>query len=282
MTATDARRSEPQLLRVPYQSTATGHRREFFLYLPAGYTTEQDVLWPVILFLHGGGERGNGLDDLDYVLYHGPLAEAWIQHHDLPFVLIGPQLPVFDRHEQVQDRAAIPKPARLATPPALRPEDRPPHPMLRAVNPTPALYGITEAWGDEGFPGGWQLCQEELIAILDSVLADYRTDPDRVYLTGRTAGLPSLPSAATPTMRRWLSSPGASCPSGCFTAAAMTSSSPSGLTIWPTRSNAPATTPSASPFTKTSATTAGRASTAGKICTTGSLRTGAGDAAHLL
>jgi predicted peptidase len=188
MTAADARRSEPQLLHIPYQSVATGHTREFLLYLPAGYELGQDVRWPVILFLHGGGERGDGKEDLDYVLHHGPLGEAWIHHHDLPFVLIGPQLPVFDMHDQVQGCAAIPKPLRLATPPAPRPEDRPPRPMLRAADPAPALYGVTEAWGDEGFPGGWQLCQDDLIAILDSVLATYRTDADRVYLTGLSYG----------------------------------------------------------------------------------------------
>ena len=137
MTAVDARRSEPQLLRIPYQSVATGHRREFLLYLPAGYEAGQDVRWPVILFLHGGGERGDGKEDLDHVLHHGPLGEAWIQHHDLPFVLIGPQLPVFDMHDQVQGRAAIPKPLRLAAPPAPRSEDRPPRPIRRAADPAP-------------------------------------------------------------------------------------------------------------------------------------------------
>ena len=49
--------------------------------------------------------------------------------------------------------------------------------MPRAADPAPALFGVTEAWGDEGFPGGWQLCQDDLIAILDGVLAAYRTDP---------------------------------------------------------------------------------------------------------
>ena len=39
-----------------------------------------------------------------------------------------------------------------------------------------------------GSPGGWQLCQDDLIAILDSVLAGYRTDPGRVYLTGLSYG----------------------------------------------------------------------------------------------
>lgn len=45
MTASDAPRSEPQLLRIPYQSVATGRTREFLLYLPAGYEAAQDVRW---------------------------------------------------------------------------------------------------------------------------------------------------------------------------------------------------------------------------------------------
>ena len=45
---------------------------------------------------------------------NGPLAEAWICHRDLPFVMIGPQLPVFGMENQLQLRAGDPKPVRLA------------------------------------------------------------------------------------------------------------------------------------------------------------------------
>jgi hypothetical protein len=45
----------------------------------------------------GNGERGDGKADLDYVLTHGPLFEAWVQRRDLPFVMIAPQLPLFDQ-----------------------------------------------------------------------------------------------------------------------------------------------------------------------------------------
>ena len=58
-------RSQAQLLRRSYMSTATEKQREYFLYLPAGYHTETGKRWPVILFLHGGGERGDGLGDLE-------------------------------------------------------------------------------------------------------------------------------------------------------------------------------------------------------------------------
>ena len=301
MTATDERQTlrrpgAAQLLRVPYQSTATGEERDFLLYLPAGYDADPDRRWPVLFFLHGGGERGDGKEDLDYVLVHGPLTEAWIRHRDLPFVIISPQLPVFDMDHQAAAQAGTPKPVRLSAPPPAIPEDRPARPMLRAADPTPALFGVTQAWGDEGFPGGWQNCQEDLIAILDGVLASYRTDPDCVYLTGLSYGghgtwhmaaacpdrwAAIAPSVATPTRRRWLCSPNGSCRSGCFKAAAIWSSSPSGPTTWPTRSTAPVTRPSALRYTRTSATTAGRGSTAGRISTAGCLNSG-GDAAAIM
>ena len=179
----------PKLLRKPYRSSATGKDREYFLYLPTGYGHKGNYLWPVMLFLHGGGERGNGVDDLDYVLVHGPLHEAWIRHRDLPFIIIGPQLPLFDQEFQVQMRAGVPKPARRDDgPPPRRGEDRPAASMKRAADPTPSMVGATEAFADLGIPGGWHLCEDDLVTMLDEVLREYRADPDRVYLTGLSYG----------------------------------------------------------------------------------------------
>ena len=53
--------SEPELLRLPYLSDATGKEREYLVYLPRGYRDEPDRRWPVLLFLHGSGEVGDGL-----------------------------------------------------------------------------------------------------------------------------------------------------------------------------------------------------------------------------
>ena len=105
----DERRSEAQLLRIPYISTATDDSREFLVYLPIGYDTEKDKRWPVILSLHGGGARGDGTEDLDHVMRNGPLFEAWTRHRDLPFVMIGPQLPVLGMENQLQLRGRRPK-----------------------------------------------------------------------------------------------------------------------------------------------------------------------------
>lgn len=60
--------------------------------LPDGYD-EQDRQWPLLLFLHGAGERG---DDLDLVGVHGPLKERR-EGRDLPFVIVAPQVPTGER-----------------------------------------------------------------------------------------------------------------------------------------------------------------------------------------
>ena len=52
-----AARSEPELKRVSYQSARTGKERDYFVYLPRGFA--QAKPWPVMLFLHGDGERGD-------------------------------------------------------------------------------------------------------------------------------------------------------------------------------------------------------------------------------
>ncbi len=62
-------------------------RLEYLLYLPKEY--DKKAAWPLMLFLHGAGERG---DNLDLVKKHGPpkLVE---EGKSFPFVLISPQCP---------------------------------------------------------------------------------------------------------------------------------------------------------------------------------------------
>lgn len=57
--------------------------------LPEGYDADTDRRWPLLIFLHGAGERG---DDLDRVGIHGPLKERR-EGRDLPFVIVAPQVP---------------------------------------------------------------------------------------------------------------------------------------------------------------------------------------------
>ena len=174
---------EPQLLRRQYASSVTGQQREYLLYLPQEYEDQSERKWPVILFLHGGAERGDGREDLDYVLRHGPLMEAWIQHRDLPFIMVSPQLPVFDQVQQTTSRQALPKPKRLETPPPREPPFRSDRPIARAAEAKP------DSWDPRlGPPAGWWKVEDDVISILDEVLEDYRADADRVYLTGLAYG----------------------------------------------------------------------------------------------
>lgn len=61
---------------------------EYLLYLPEGYE-EGDADWPLLLFLHGAGERG---DDLEMVKRHGP-PKRIEEGDDFPFIVVSPQCP---------------------------------------------------------------------------------------------------------------------------------------------------------------------------------------------
>jgi predicted peptidase len=97
---------------------------DYLLFLPEGYEEKPDEKWPLILFLHGSGERG---EELAKVKIHGPpkIVES---KSEFPFIVVSPQA------------------------------------RRRGWNP------------------------DALKALLDEVLADYRVDPDRVYLTGLSMG----------------------------------------------------------------------------------------------
>jgi len=62
----------------------------YLLYLPDGYKQDGGKRWPLLVFLHGAGERG---DDLELVKIHGPpkLVEAGKR---MPFIVVSPQLTI--------------------------------------------------------------------------------------------------------------------------------------------------------------------------------------------
>ena len=60
----------------------------YLLYRPAG-SGRSTRRWPLILFLHGAGERG---DDLDVVKKHGPPKLAG-SRRNFPFIVVSPQCP---------------------------------------------------------------------------------------------------------------------------------------------------------------------------------------------
>lgn len=59
----------------------------YLLHLPDGCTSHKT--WPMLLFLHGAGERG---DDLERVKQHGPPRKIE-QGENLPFIVVSPQCP---------------------------------------------------------------------------------------------------------------------------------------------------------------------------------------------
>jgi predicted peptidase len=77
--------------------TQTGHRfekrieksvaLEYLLYLPPNYKAKG--MWPLVLFLHGMGQRG---DDLNLIKKHG--IPKIVEEQDYPFVAVSPQCPL--------------------------------------------------------------------------------------------------------------------------------------------------------------------------------------------
>lgn len=65
-------------------------RTGYYLFLPEGYYKDKEE-WPLMLFLHGGGERG---DSLELIKIHGP-PKIVDKKKDFPFILVSPQCPFF-------------------------------------------------------------------------------------------------------------------------------------------------------------------------------------------
>ena len=182
LSASAAALSEPQLLRVSYHSAKMNAERDYFVYLPRGFAQQEQ--WPVMMFLHGNGERGDGKGELDYVLKHGPLMEAWAQKRDLPFVIISPQMPMFDQGEvsYIKNRTRAEIPLRLAE--GINPY--PPH--YTGKDPMEGQLAETPTREFDNDPRGWNTIENELMGMVDTVLAKYKGDPKRVYLTGLSYG----------------------------------------------------------------------------------------------
>jgi predicted peptidase len=60
---------------------------DYLLHLPEGYEQDSERKWPLILFLHGAGERG---DDIQKVKAHG-IPKIADSDPSLPFIVVSPQ-----------------------------------------------------------------------------------------------------------------------------------------------------------------------------------------------
>jgi len=175
--------SQPRLDRISFQSTATDLERDFYVYVPSGYEDDERE-WPILLFLHGNGERGDGKEELDFVLVHGPMYEAWVQKRDFPFIIIAPQLPMWGMDEvgYIKDRKIEDIPRRM--------EDSipPRNDKFGSNNPMDGNPAKELNYGPEGLPVGYPDMEEDLLSIIEMVKDQYRTDENRYYLAGLSYG----------------------------------------------------------------------------------------------
>lgn len=63
---------------------------DYLLYLPADYKAQDRTKYPLMLFLHGFGERGSNLEQLKL---HGPFKET-AKGRPFPFIIVAPQMPL--------------------------------------------------------------------------------------------------------------------------------------------------------------------------------------------
>jgi len=175
--------SPPELRRIPFTSHHQQEQKNFYLYLPEGFDGDPNKKWPVILFLHGNGERGNGRDDLDWLLKEGPLYEVWIQKRNLPFIIIAPQLPMYgmDSVPYIRDRKISMIPQRLDT-------GVPARPVEFTSNERIEPEAMTVIFPKPLPPSGWELEEKDVMDMVETVINDYRGDSRRIYITGLSYG----------------------------------------------------------------------------------------------
>lgn len=62
---------------------------QYLLYLPPDYASKPNERWPLMLFLHGAGERGS---DVQRAAIHGPMSLVQ-QGTNFPFIIVAPLCP---------------------------------------------------------------------------------------------------------------------------------------------------------------------------------------------
>jgi predicted peptidase len=92
MPAQTAASAPPQPVQTPEQfhfKKSVSAEVNYLLFLPKGYAAKGERRWPLILFLHGAGERGTNVWK---VAIHGPPKIAPTRP-DFPFIVVSPQCP---------------------------------------------------------------------------------------------------------------------------------------------------------------------------------------------
>jgi predicted peptidase len=98
---TMASAAEPTTGQKPSELDRSGKvQLKYLLHLPKSYAEKES--WPLLLFLHGIGERG---ENLDRVKVHGP-PKLIAAGKDFPFIVVSPQCPS-DRWWKSDDLSAL-------------------------------------------------------------------------------------------------------------------------------------------------------------------------------
>lgn len=78
-------------------------RLSYLLHLPASYQTSGATDWPLLIFLHGSGEKGT---NVTLVQVHGP-PKIVAEQPEFPFILVSPQCPLGQSGWQDRDVLAL-------------------------------------------------------------------------------------------------------------------------------------------------------------------------------
>jgi len=84
---------DPQQIKTLKRRVAKTVTTQYLIYLPKDYEAQSKKRWPLMLFLHGAGERGTNIAK---VAVHGP-PKLVKQGRDFPFIIVSPQCPNGER-----------------------------------------------------------------------------------------------------------------------------------------------------------------------------------------
>lgn len=92
----------PEGVQTAQPAPATGGY-PYLIFMPRGYDADKSQKWPLVIFLHGSGERGS---DIEAVKRNGP-PKIVAQHPGSPFILVSPQLEAASDEDRRWDIAKL-------------------------------------------------------------------------------------------------------------------------------------------------------------------------------
>ncbi|KAB2838418.1 MAG: hypothetical protein F9K45_11365, partial [Melioribacteraceae bacterium] len=152
-----------KILKKSFKSSVSKGARDYLLYIPENINKNEKL--PVLLFLHGNGERGN---DINNVKVNGPLYEVE-NGRDFPFIIIAPQLPDFPKgYIQKLNEGNWDWSKRF--------------PMERKI------FNEKHRYEKQYPPFGWDMMEKDLVHLINETIKNYNGDTNRIYITGLSYG----------------------------------------------------------------------------------------------